>query len=258
MSTRNLLLGSVATALSLIGGYAGAAATAAPDESLTGVWRIEHPRLAIRTERGEEPPLTPAARKVYLERQAARRRGDLSFDSASWCAGMGLPRVQFVDYPFEIQVRPQYVAFLYEWNWWARVVYLPGALIGDGMTTAIGGGPRGGAVPAKALPGAMGLSLGHWEGATLVVKTDQIVDTTLLDSAGIPHSRQLALTEHIQLRGADVLEDRIRVEDPATFTQPWETVVTYRRQPGARIHEDVCLDRIKAGRSAVREASDER
>jgi hypothetical protein len=102
-------------------------------------------------------------------------------------------------------------------------------------------------------PGPIGLSLGKWIDDTLVIKTDHLIETTLIDSAGLPHSDALKLTETLRLRSPDVLEDRIRFEDPETFTRPWETVVTYRRKPGARIHEDVCPDRIKDGEPAVKE-----
>ena len=40
--------------------------------------------------------------------------------------------------------------------------------------------------------------------------------------------------------------DRIMIEDPATFSRPWEAVVTYKRQPDAIFAEDVCLDRLVA------------
>lgn len=103
-------------------------------------------------------------------------------------------------------------------------------------------------------PGPMGFSKGHWEGDTLVIETTQLLDTTLIDGAGIPHSDALKLVEHVRLRSPNVLENRIRIEDPATFTQPWETVVSYKRQPrGTHLEEDVCLDRIKSGAAAVKE-----
>jgi hypothetical protein len=206
---------------------------------LSGVWRIEKPVFAVRTSNGQLPPFKPEAQKVYRAHLAARKRGDTSFDSATWCASVGMPRIMFLDAPFQIMARPRYVAFLHQWNWWARIVYLPGALSTD--------------LPGYDQPGPMGLSKGEWNGDTLVVETTQLISSTLIDGAGVPHSDGLKLTERLSLRSRDVLEDRIRIDDPATFTRPWETVVTYRRQPHTVIQEDVCLDRIKAGAPAVRE-----
>jgi len=238
---------------------------------LAGVWLIEKPISALRTLEGKEPPLKAEAAKQYREHLAARKRGDTSFDSATWCASVGVPRIMFINYPFEIMVRPQYVGFLHEWNWWARIVYLNGALSdspanatgpppGAGPPSGAGPppqGPPGGGPPmmlsASNAPGPTGLSKGRWDGDTLVVETTQLDDSKLLDNAGLPHSSQLKVTERLRLTSPDVLENRVRLEDPATFTQPWETIVSYRRQRDAIIQEDVCLDRIKTGAPAVKE-----
>jgi hypothetical protein len=257
------------TAVSLGVLFTLAASAQAANPELAGTWRIERPVFAARTAEGKSPPLRPEAAKLYAERQAARKAGDTSFDSATWCASVGLPRMLFIDAPFEIVVRDSYIAFLHEWNWWARVVYLESALAGIGSAPPPGigappgpgtpprSGPRGnaGPPPSNGLEpsGPMGLSKGKWEGDTLVVDTDQLSNLTLLDGAGLPRSRNLKLNERVHLRSRNVLEDRIRIDDPEVFTQPWEMVVTYRRQRQATIAEDVCLDRIKTGAPAVRE-----
>ena len=110
----------------------GAAAAPAQSQSrgqIAGNWLVEKPVFALRSADGSEPPLKAAAAKVYRERQAARASGDTSFDGGTWCASLGMPRMLLVDYPFEIIVRPKMVAFLHQWNWWARLVYMPGALV---------------------------------------------------------------------------------------------------------------------------------
>jgi hypothetical protein len=226
----------------------------ASHQLFSGVWQIESPAYAVRTATGEEPPLQPAAAKVYQQHIAARKQGDTSFDGATWCASLGMPRLMFVNSPFEIMVGPKHVAFMHEWYWWARIVYLPGGFKETVRPKQAHTGLSGLAPIENVLtPGPIGLSLGKWIDDTLVIKTDHLIETTLIDSAGLPHSDALKLTETLRLRSPDVLEDRIRFEDPETFTRPWETVVTYRRKPGARIHEDVCPDRIKDGEPAVKE-----
>jgi hypothetical protein len=59
----------------------------------------------------------------------------------------------FINYPFEIMVRPQYVGFLHEWNWWARIVYLKGALY-DAPAGAMGAPPGAGPPPGGAPAGS--------------------------------------------------------------------------------------------------------
>jgi hypothetical protein len=244
---------------------------------MDGVWRIEKPVFAVKTVDGKTPPLKPEAARIYAAHQSARKAGDPSFDSATWCASVGMPRILFIDYPFQLVVREPYVAFLHQWNWWARIVYLDGALsdsaaAGGPPAAGRGAGPdgSGGPTPAgsprpgapngppardasKAAVGPMGLSKGRWEGDALVIDTDALGHLTLLDGAGMPHSQSLKITEHVSLRSPDVLVDRIRIDDPETFTTPWETLVTYKRQRDGVIEEDVCLDRIKNHQPAVKE-----
>jgi hypothetical protein len=248
-------------------------------DQIAGTWLIEKPVFALRTADGGEPPLKPAAARIYQQRQAARANGDTSFDSSTWCASLGMPRMLLVNYPFEIIVRPKQVAFLHQWNWWARVVYMPGALVkgasappppGSGLPDDVPGVPAFG--PPGAPPGgppgspgaaasgeqeigptSTGFSRGKWQGEVLVVQTDHLASQTLLDSAGMPHSSNLKLTERIRVLGPDLLEDRIRIQDNETFVRPWETVVTFKRQATLSRDEDVCLDRIRDGEPAVRE-----
>jgi hypothetical protein len=103
-------------------------------------------------------------------------------------------------------------------------------------------------------PLSLGESSGHWQNDTLVIETDGLrADNTLLDAAGMPHSESLRLTERLRLRqGGALLEDRIRIDDPETFSAPWETKLEFRKLPAAtEIPLDICLDRVDAGKPAV-------
>jgi hypothetical protein len=207
--------------------------SAEPKPLLDGVWLIERAPLELRTVDGKEPPLLPEARKQYEARRALRARGDTSFDPTTWCASAGVPRLMLEPHKFEILVNKRQVAFLYEWNRWARLVDMTGNDI------------------QPLYPLTFGTANGRFEGDTLVVVSRQLASTTFIDRSGLPHSDDMELTERLRLRSADVLEDRMHVEDPATYSKPWEFVVTYRRQPDAGVEEDVCLDRIKQGKPPI-------
>jgi hypothetical protein len=200
---------------------------------LSGVWQIKQPVFEVKTIDGSAPPFRPGVGQIYQQHIASRRAGDTSFDQATWCASVGFPRIMFIPYPFEIVVRPDRIAFLYTWNWWARVVDMSGA------------------DPDVVAPTSMGVATGKWEGGSLVTRTKGLESSTLIDSAGMPHSEQMTVTERFTLKDANILEDRIEIDDAKTFTRPWETLVVYQRKPGAQIQEDVCLDRIAAGKPAV-------
>lgn len=199
-------------------------------DDLNGLWLISAPVKALRSSDGSEPPLLPQARAVYEQHQRARAAGDSSFDRVTWCASPGVPRLLLEARPFEIMVDPRQVGFFFEWNRWVRLVDMSGAEL------------------EVYYPLSFGVPSGQWqEDNSLVVRSVGLMHETLMDQAGLPHSDELVMTEHWRLLDADTLEARIRFEDPQTFAQPWETVLSYQRQQGARLQEDVCLDRIKQG-----------
>ena len=98
----------------------------------------------------------------------------------------------------------------------------------------------------------MGTASGRIDGDTLVVETLGLIDTSLLDASGMPHSDQLRLTERYRLTdGGNTLTDEMMLEDPKTFSRPWKARVTYARMPhGTEIQEDVCRERVPKGRPA--------
>jgi hypothetical protein len=117
--------------------------------------------------------------------------------------------------------------------------------------------------PAGLKPSAMGDSVGHWEGDTLVVDTVGISHGpfTMIDRWGTPHSDALHIVERFRLiDGAQAkaaqeshekadgrvggvpgamainpdsnlkgLQVELTVEDPVYLTTPWAAFVTYRR-----------------------------
>jgi hypothetical protein len=206
---------------------------AEPGEKLNGVWLLEKAPQTLTTVDGKRPPLRPEAQAEYETRLAARAKGDLSLDRTTWCAAAGVPRLMLEPHPFEILVNPRQIAFLYEWNRWARLIDMTGNDL------------------QPLYPLAFGTANGKFENGKLVVITRGLTKQTFLDHSGLPHSDDLVLTETFRLKGRDVLEDRMRFDDPKTYTSSWEAVVTYRRQPAAQLKEDVCLDRIRQGKPAI-------
>lgn len=212
---------------------AQAPASAAPAaQALLGIWVPDAAPRALRTATGKAPPLKADALKVYEERRQRLAKGDASFDPTTWCAGPGMPRILTMPYPFEIRADANRVAFIHGWYRWFRSVDMsPGAV-------------------DPPLPLTMGFPVGHWEGSTLVIRTVGLIDATVMDASGLPHSEQLTLTERLRVLPNGRLEDRITIEDPENYTQPWETVLTFHRDASARIADDVCPDRLARGEAA--------
>jgi len=205
-------------------------ASAHAEVDLTGVWRLQSAfQHAIKTTEGRTPPLLPEAAEAYRKNLARYAAGDVSFDkSQTLCTSPGMPRLVLLPYPFEIVQEPQRLAFVFQWNHRFRLVDLSGS-----------------PAPVDDLS-YRGTASGHWEGDLLVVHTLGLVDTSLLDASGMPHSEDLQIIERYHLeKGGSTLVGELTFEDPRTFSSPWTTRVTYRKlPPGTELDEDVCRERI--------------
>jgi hypothetical protein len=228
-------LGLLLCVAALAAGASSAAeksAASGGQDALLGIWVPDAAPRALLTSSGKAPPLTAEASKLYAERRQRLAKGDASFDPTSWCAGPGMPRILTMQYPLEIRADANRIAFIHGWYRWFRTVDM-----GTGTVD-------------PPLPLTMGFPVGRWEGNTLVIRTIGLIDATVMDASGLPHSEQLTLTERLRVLPNGRLEDRITIDDPENYTQPWETVLTFHRDAAARVVDDVCPDRLASGEPA--------
>ena len=211
-------------------------ASTAGRQALLGIWVPDAAPRALLTSNGRTPPLTREASKLYTERRQRLAKGDASFDPTSWCSGPGMPRILTMPYPLEIRADADRLAFIHGWYRWFRIVDL------------------GAGTVDPPLPLTMGFPVGRWEGSTLVIRTAGLIDTTVMDASGLPHSEQLTLTERLRVLPDGRLEDRITINDPENYTQAWETTLTFHRDASAAVTDDVCPDRLAGGQPAERAA----
>lgn len=215
----------------------GADEATIPD--LTGVWMIDNAPTALHPTPGSAVPLTGWGHTQFEHNQAMRVKGDLSFDlAATQCASPGAVRMMTLPYRMEIFQRPYQVTLLFEWNHLYRLI-----------------NTRGYAMQAP-YPMAIGISNGHWEDKTLVVKTTSLTGNTQLDSSGLPHSDDLEVTERFRLDGPSWLTDVVTVHDPKAFSRDWSVTLRYHKVAASGLSEDICLDRIDVGQPAFPRALD--
>ncbi|MEO8100347.1 MAG: hypothetical protein ABI811_21790 [Acidobacteriota bacterium] len=170
---------------------------------------------------GGQIPYKPAALEQKKKNFAARAKDD----PEAKCYMGGVPRANYMSYPFQIIQGGKDIMFTYEYAGAVRVINM--------------------GAPAKAPADSwMGTNNGHWEGETLVVDVTSLGDQSWLDRAGNYHSDQLHVVERYTPRSADVLMYEARIEDPEIFTQPWTIRVPLYRQveDGARILEFKCVE----------------
>ena len=199
-----------------------------------GVWLVDKPLSELKTVDGKAPPLKPEAAAILAQRKQARHKqastaGKNADDPVAQCLPDGVPRLLNAPQPIYIFQKPKQVTVMYQANHQARLVYLDEPV------------PTGDDAPD---PTYNGTSVGHWQGNTLVVETVGFNDKTWLDNSGLPHSNELSVTERYELASPERLRVTITLTDPKTFTAPWQMQLNYKRQPGARMKEDPCAEKL--------------
>lgn len=191
-----------------------------------GIWYLDFPPApGARRER-------PQLKGKYLEdyeqwqKQVKATQGNVPH-YASYCRPPGMPGIMGVgQYPIEFLFTPGRVTMHFEaWMQW-RNIFTDGRKHPD---------------PDDLDPTFYGNSIGHWDGATLVV--DTIGFKTVTDLAmGMKHSDQMHIIEriHLEPNDANKLVDEMTVEDPLALAQPWHTTYTYHRSRTQNLLEFIC------------------
>jgi hypothetical protein len=133
----------------------------------------------------------------------------------SKCLPLGMPQAFGDVFPFEIVLTPKVIYVLPEaWDPPVRIFM-------DGRK-----------IPAldDLEPSYEGLSVGHWEGDTLVVETAGVKTSSLIGAGagGVPHSDAMRITERIQVVDNDTLSNEITITDPKAFLTPWVIKKIYK------------------------------
>ena len=89
----------------------------------------------------------------------------------------------------------------------------------------------------------MGHSIGSWKGDALVVDTIGIWDELPFFS-GMLRSDRFHMTGRIRLDPSNPgrLINEMRMEDPEALAEPYEVMVTYRRDRNGQLYEFQCSD----------------
>ncbi len=95
-------------------------------------------------------------------------------------------------------------------------------------TVALSGSPQQKVAAPAEVGTAMGVSTGHWDGATLVIRTTGI-RAGQVRANGAPQSADAVVTERYGLVGGYLVGILI-IEDPLYYTRPVTRVIAYRKR----------------------------
>jgi hypothetical protein len=184
-----------------------------------------HPRVSNDDyrERGAQPTfpmgdanspiLQPWAREVLRKRNELVLSGKPAFPRQASCYPAGVPA--FLLYPVQpvyfIQ-SPKEVVMVWQADHQVRRVHLTDKHSPQVKTSWYGE------------------SIGRYEGDTFIVDTIGIDPRGTIDGFQTPHTDKLHVVERFHLtNGGKTLEVNLHVEDPGTFTTPWDAIQRYRR-----------------------------
>ena len=212
------------------------AAAAAPDNrpfdahDLSGYWYRDGGSRTIKgTKATDVPAMTPEGEAKLRANFPARGRNlgepvndehwayvravvpAKSNDPILQCDPQGLPRLILDSEPTEWIQLPGRLLQYFQWGHMLREIWMDGREL-----------PTGEALDNLGTSW-LGMSVGKWEGDTLVVNTVGFNDKTWLDIHGFPHTSEMRLEERYRRVSADKIEWTFTIHDPKYYKTPWES-----------------------------------
>ena len=156
----------------------------------------------------------------------AERSGRNSIDDPhARCLPPNFPRAYSFPQYYKIVQTPGLMVMLHEFNASYRQIFLDGRPL-----------------PEDPNPYWNGYSVGHWEGATLVVESTGYRDDLWLDLRGNPLTEAAHVTEKMTRRDFGHLDIELTIDDPKAYTRPWTVVLSNEVVVDTDLVEEICLE----------------
>jgi hypothetical protein len=200
---------------------------------LAGVWRTA-PTIIGDIARGLPAGATLPIRSWAADLLKRRIADNAREDPSAKCIVGGVPRNNFVPYPFRILETPGIVAILYEAIQSFRQIFTDGRELEKDPN-----------------PAWLGYSVGRWDGDVFVVTSNGFNDDVWLDNLGTPATGQLRVTERFIRRTVGRMDIEITIDDPKTYTEPLVLKHYFQRRPDIDMLEYFCNDNPRSSDEAV-------
>ena len=161
-----------------------------------------------------------------LERKLENQENWLELDPVVRCYMPGIPRANYMPFPFQIFQTDVNILFAYQFASTTRNVFMNRPDYEAPILTV------------------MGHNLGQWEGQSLVITTTDQYDWTWFDHSGNHHSEALRVTEKFTPIGPNTLWYEAEIDDSEVYTRPWKiSMPLYRRlERGMQLVEFKCQE----------------
>ena len=162
------------------------------------------------------------------DKQKENAKNKAKADPVNRCWLPGVPRLAYMNYPFQIFQTATYINFVSEYAHVYRQVFMDGSKHIDDW------------------PGGfwLGDSRGRWDGDTLAVDVVGFNDLTWFDKAGNYHGDKLHVEERYTRTAPDVMTYEATITDPEVYSKPWKisTTLALHKEPNFRLLEHECQD----------------
>jgi cyclase len=193
---------------------------------LTGIW-WEHQQSQFSLSENA-PPMTPWAQAKYdAAKPGLGPRGKpLGNDPIMECNPVGYPRILFWNaYPIQFVQTPKEIFMFFDFFNAYRTIWTDGRKLNPDSD-----------------PRFYGNSVGHWEGDTLVVESNNFDSRAWLDADAHPISPEMTLEERFHRVDHNTIELTITLTDPKAYTKVWvgEPKTLTLADPKTEMREDLC------------------
>ncbi len=195
---------------------------------IQGIWMPDDNRYIrdLALDVGDDNvPYRPWARLLFDERKTGEHSRE---DPDANCLPQGVPKIDFVSYPWKLIETPNSIVVIYEtFTFWRQIFT-------DGRELA-----------PTAKPAWMGYSTGRWEGDTFVVETSGFNGKVWLDQLGRPTTDQLKVTERFTRTHYGHMSIEVTIDDPGAYTDTWSATQVVHLRPGWEPMEFICAENNK-------------
>jgi hypothetical protein len=204
---------------------AAAVAGAPQHPDFSGIWFP-----AGRQQDPQRPEMTPGAAAAAAEYEKAFTLDD---DPGRYCQWPGMPRAVWgAPFTVEIQQRPQDLTIYWEGYGMYRKIFMADT-----------------APPVPPLPSAMGYSVAHWEGDTLVVDTTNLKQYPYMTRQATSDAAHVVERMRLEEREVDgkktkFIVNELVLTDPKVYMTPIKITGTLRHRPDLQPLEYTCTDAL--------------
>jgi hypothetical protein len=188
------------------------------------------------------PEFYEPAKQAMVAAAAARAAHKSYRDSIGECFPAGMPMIMTRVWPTSIIQLPTSVHMIFGFTNSYRVIYLDGRKHTD---------------PDIAILTYNGESIGHWEGASLVVDTRYLEPNQHWIDQGLPISDEFHIVERYRLQDkGHTLEIQYTMTDPKNWKGEWHNTKHFIREDYSDVPEVECLPNLNANLPSTEKGHD--